>query len=337
MIQQIPEISVIIPVYNVERFLRQCVDSVLTQTYTNLEIILVDDGSPDGCGRICDEYVKKDKRVKVIHKQNGGLSDARNAGMDIATGEYLLFIDSDDWIENDTIELLYGNMSRSNADISTCLYYNAYLNCVVPHCTDAEILVLNTEQAIEKCFTNKKSTVSAWGKLYRKSIFDNLRYPYGKYCEDSFIIVDVLSKASVIVVDTAPKFYYRQRKSSIIHDVFSPKTLDVIEAFERNLRIIEETYTGIIDTAKARLLSVTLDVFQLMIFSPDYKRIPDYRKVLHTLRENYGFIMKSAFFTRNIKIKVKALRISVNLYKILQSLNVWKKKRLTAKDRILFE
>ena len=125
---QLPCISLIVPIYNVELYLSQCVESILIQTYTNLEVILVDDGSTDNCGKICDDYRNIDSRIIVIHKQNGGLSDARNTGIEIATGNYLCFIDSDDWIEPDMIEFLYNNLVNYDADLYMCDYFISYVN-----------------------------------------------------------------------------------------------------------------------------------------------------------------------------------------------------------------
>jgi len=330
-------ISVIVPVYNVERYLRCCIDSVITQTYNDLEIILIDDESTDDCGQICDEYAAKDERVIVIHKKNGGLSDARNTGINIAKGEYLFFIDSDDWMQADAIELLYNNLVSYDADISVCSYYLSYLHCDIPLYDEHKVFVFNSEQAIQSCFNSKEFTVSACGKLYKRFIFDEIRYPIGKNHEDTFVIVDVLSKASVIAVDTTPKLNYRQRKGSIMNDGFSPNTMHFIEACEHSFEVIQGKYSDLSSVAKERLLKAYLGAFHTMVFSSGYKHIPDYTKVLTTLRENYRIIMNSSSFTRNEKIKVKALVINVKLFKFLQSTNDWIKKSISGKARVLFD
>ena len=333
----LPKISVIVPVYKVEPYLRQCVDSILSQTYVNLEIILVDDGSPDNCGDICDEYSKKDNRVIVIHKENGGLSDARNVGIEISTGECLTFIDSDDWVEIDMIELLHNNLTKHNADISICGFYNAYVNKNIPRYENRDLFLLNSEQAVCECFISGKITTVACIKLYKKHIFNSVRYPIGKRYEDYFVIIDVLSEADKIVVDTVAKYYYRMRKGSIMHEAFNSKNMDVIEAVEYNWKRIEEIYPDIISIGKVSMLMIYLGLLQKMVFCKNYKQMPEYKKVLLMLRDNYKLIMDSESVTKNIKIKVVAVMINTSLYKFLQSINDWIKKITTEKNITMFE
>ena len=333
-----PKISVIVPVYKIESYLRQCVDSILAQTHENLEIILVNDGSPDNCGAICDEYAGADDRVVTIHQENRGVSAARNAGIDAATGEYLTFIDSDDWVESDTLEFLYDNLVKHGADISCCSHYFTYVNAVIPANSESEILQYDSEQAIEAGLIGKEITVGPWGKLYKKRIFDAIRFPLGvKIAEDAFIFADVTSEADRIVIETAPKYYYRQRKSSAINRAFDVGTMDIVRAFEKILRIVEARYANIADTARAQVLNANLEVLRRMALSGNYKKTPEYKEVLTTLRRHYGFAMNSAFFTRNEKIKLTAVKINAGLYKLLQSINDWKKKKITEKDTMLFD
>lgn len=171
-------ISVIIPVYKVEKYLDECIQSVINQTYKNLEIILVDDGSPDNCGKICDEYAKKDNRIKVIHKENGGLSSARNAGLDIARGEYISFIDSDDYVSKDFIKNM--SIQMANADLIICGMKNVYKED--EKCDEKENVVIKNEtltfiEANQKLIKPKNEIyVTACNKLYRRELFDNLRF-----------------------------------------------------------------------------------------------------------------------------------------------------------------
>ena len=166
------KVSIIIPIYNVEKYLRKCVDSVICQTYKNLEIILVDDGSPDSCPEICDSYVDLDSRIKVIHKQNGGLSDARNTGIDMSSGEYITFVDSDDYIENDMIEILISTLEENHCDISTCNNLIVHSDNIVTIAPEQNITrILATENALENLFYKKDISVMATAKLYKKSLF----------------------------------------------------------------------------------------------------------------------------------------------------------------------
>jgi len=328
-----PKISVIVPVYKVELYLHQCIDSILAQTYKNLEVILVNDGSPDNCGAICDEYAEKDNRIKVIHKENGGLSDARNAGIDIATGGYLAFIDSDDWIEPDMVEVLYNNLVNANADISCCGMHYAYMNINVPFANITGITILNSEQAISESFSNKKITTTAWGKLYKKHIFRDIRYPVGRFHEDEFVIIEVLLAANCVVTDTASKYYYRQRKGSIINKDYSSKKMDASDAFEKKIKTIKDKRPNLYP---AMFLKTRISVLSTMIFTANYAQTPEYKSILSALRKDCKFILKSSFFTRNEKIKAIAIRINVRLYKLLQFVNNWKE-NIIRKNVILFD
>ena len=229
-----PLISVIIPIYKVEEYIHKCIDSVISQTYTNLEIILVDDGSPDRCGEICDEYARVDNRIKVIHKENGGLSDARNVGIEFATGSYITLLDSDDWIENKYIEKLYELLKVKKADISVCNFVKTYNENISKVEDKVFIHEFSNIEALEE-LTGKYylQMVVAWGKLYKKELFENIRYPLGKTHEDEFTTHKLLYKASKIVFTTEPLLYYRQRKDSIMGAGFKLRNrIHTIQALE---------------------------------------------------------------------------------------------------------
>ena len=320
-------ISVIIPVYKVEKYLCQCIESTLAQTYQNLEIILVNDGSPDNCGAICDEYAKKDARIKVIHKHNGGLSDARNAGIEIATGELISFVDSDDWIESNMIEILSMNLIDYNADISCCSYYMSYANANIPFNSSQEILVFTNEQAVECILLNKREhlTPIACGKLYKKRVFDDVRYPLGRIHEDGYVIIDVLSKARVIVSNLTPMYYYRQRSSGIMHTYahrWNEKRVDdFLHLFDTRLKTIEKLYPDMFGICKRQFLDVNFEILNQIIRNRGYKRTLKLKKTFSTIRDNYDYIMTMDFFTRKEKIKTYILRRSLTLYKLMISTN----------------
>lgn len=322
-----PKISVIVPIYKVEQYLNQCIDSIIAQTYINLEIILVNDGSPDNCKKICDEYAEKDTRIKVIHKKNGGMSDARNTGIEYAKGDYLTFIDSDDWVEPDMIELLYNNLIHYNADVSSCSYYMVYTNSIIYFNCSNDIISLNSEEAIKEICINQKLHTFLWGKLYKKNIFNNLRLPKDKHYEDMFIILDIFSLVNQCVICSVAKYYYRQRKGSITH-TNNIKIFEAIEAIEKNLIIIKDKYPNIIEFGNARVLKVNLFVLSRVIFIPMYKQIPEYKKILSILRKNYKYIIKNNAFTRNEKIKIIAIKINIKLFKLIQKMSNWKKNKI---------
>jgi GT2 family glycosyltransferase len=248
-----PLVSVIIPVYNVERYLRRCVASVLHQTYTNLEVYLVDDGSTDGCPELCDDFAKKDARVKVIHKENGGLSDARNAALDTCRGAFIFCLDSDDFITEDTIDGLYRSLVKNGADIASCGFINHYLQMPEVDTKHEKELVLDAEAALENMLYQKDVTTSAWGKLYKRELFDGIRYPKGKICEDLDTTYKLFSRSKVVVVNTAVKLFYQQRTDSIINSQFSPKRMDALQFAKDLVYHIDTNHPGISAAARNRL------------------------------------------------------------------------------------
>ena len=213
-------ISVIVPVYNVEKYLNKCVYSILNQSYRDLEIILVDDGSTDSSGRICDELSKLDPRILVVHKNNGGLSDARNAGMKIANGNYISFIDSDDYVDEKFIEILYTNAKEIDADISISNFEKFYEGDdpkFESSYTNTVKLTMTMQQGLEALFDDefKYQFTTAWGKIFRKSIIDGFEFPVGRNYEDSATAHILISKANRIVYINRKQYYYLIRQSSI--------------------------------------------------------------------------------------------------------------------------
>lgn len=243
-------ISVIIPIYNIERFVTCCVDSVLNQTYRNLEIILVDDGSTDKSGKICDEYSMKDSRIKVIHKENGGLSSARNAALDIMKGVYVFCIDGDDCVRRDLIEILYNEAVKYDADIVTSFYEKIGeddLSLDLDETRSDEYIkyVCNDEQALERLLYQRGTTTSAWGKLYRANLFNGTRYPEGCICEDLPVTYRLFSKSKRIIITNTKGYYYRQRLGSILHSNFSKERFEALEFAREETSFIEKNYPEI--------------------------------------------------------------------------------------------
>ncbi len=231
-------VSVIVPIYNVEKYLPKCVDSIISQKYTNLEIILVDDGSPDKSGDIADQYAKKDERIHVIHKKNGGLSDARNAGIDAALGEYLVFIDSDDYIHPEMISRMMDAVKKTSSDMAVCAVRNVRENETVPVEIEKDTITViqDMDKRTEYFFEDKyvEFTV-AWNKLYPASYFREVRYPYGKIHEDEFTTWKIFEMAERIVYIEAPLYYYVQRDDSIMGSSFNEKRFFRLEAYDERL------------------------------------------------------------------------------------------------------
>lgn len=239
-----PKLSIIVPVYKVEPYLHRCVDSILAQTFTDLEIILVNDGSPDNCGKICDKYAEQDPRVRVIHQDNNGLSAARNTGLDAAQGDYIGFVDSDDYIHPQMYETLYHCLTESQADIAVGQHLPVE-ETEVP-CYDKIPLNFSCELLTRKEFidnyypeNHQKITVMVWRKLFRKKIFDNIRFPVGKTNEDDAIALISLEQCNRVVLAPLVFYYYVQRKGSIMMSEFSEKRFHSIEPSYNNISFFE--------------------------------------------------------------------------------------------------
>lgn len=210
-----PLISVIVPVYNVEPYLAECLDSVMAQSYKHIEIIVVDDGSTDNSGQLCDQYAERDPRIKVVHKKNGGLSEARNLGIDRARGEYIAFVDSDDVISPNFLQVLYSQLISNGADLAICRYVH-FTN--IYHNTSAEtgkVTSFDRAQIFSNFYHNYIIFVAPWNKLYKNELFNGLRYPVGRKHEDEFVAHHILNKCSRTVFIDMPLYKYRQRTGSI--------------------------------------------------------------------------------------------------------------------------
>lgn len=229
-----PKISVIVPVYKVEQYLERCVKSIMNQSYQNLEIILVDDGSPDACPALCDSYAKQDNRIKVIHQENMGLSAARNAGIDIASGEYIGFVDSDDYIHKNMYEVLMKTCLENTCDIAVCSLKKFEKEIEADEVmAEPDLELYEKEKKFQAYFKlHDTEMIVAWNKLYKKELFHNVRYPKGKIHEDEFTTYILIGAAEKVAFVNYPLYYYFQRAESIMGQGFSLKSLDRLEAFK---------------------------------------------------------------------------------------------------------
>lgn len=234
------EVSVIVPVYQVEKYLRQCLDSIVNQTFKDIEVILIDDGSKDNSGKICDEYALKDNRVKVMHQENMGLSDARNSGMNLMSGKYFMFVDSDDYVSEQMIEKLYTSALETDADVVCCNFEYFWEN--------NENESFSTKQKREELnsseiFSHRKNEKNygiwtvAWNKLYKSSSMNSFRFRSGKIHEDEFWANDIYQKDLKVVTIEDSLYYYRQRHNSIVSIKSIKKEFDLIEAFQERMQI----------------------------------------------------------------------------------------------------
>lgn len=223
-------ISVIVPVYNFESCIRRCVDSILGQTYSNIELILVNDGSQDQSGAICDEYKKLDSRVKVIHKENGGTSEARNYGLDLAEGAYIGFIDGDDFIDPDFYQVLFDLIIKYKTDMSMVSYRQLRNNQSTPKADSGSISVMEREQAIGELLIDDEIQNYVWNKLYKKELFDNIRFPVGVVYDDIYIMYELFRESQSVVYMRTPKYYYCIRETSVINKNSHKKREDALQA-----------------------------------------------------------------------------------------------------------
>ena len=270
MDNKLPLISVILPVYNVEKVLRRSVDSVLAQTYGNIEVILVDDGSPDRCPKICDEYAQKDARVRVIHQKNAGLSCARNRGIDAASGEYIAFVDSDDYVAADYLFFMYNLMSEHNADIVSCGAVDVYPSGKTAfHGGDSRVHIMDSREALERMCYNDSFFVTAWDKLYRKSLFDSVRFPAGKLFEDTGTTYKLVDRAERIVACCEVKYYYviSSDSSSITTSGFNMSKLDYVEMADEMADFIIEKYPDLKPAAERKQLHACLSILTQLVNS----------------------------------------------------------------------
>ncbi len=311
------KVSVIVPVYNVEQYLSRCLNSILNQTLQDIEIILVDDGATDRSGEICDDYEKKDDRIKVIHKPNGGLSDARNTGAKMATSEYLIFIDSDDYIAENMIEKLYEMVQGNHADFSACGVYNVYVNGATPQCNVIEEFVCSNQEAFAHILVGQKIPGTICNKLIKREIANTLQFPVGRLYEDAFYTTQLMQKVQTVAVTTEPMYYYCHREGSITTTPFRKKDMDVVAAYETNLEIVKEKYPDIVEQAEFRLEWAYFTVLDRILLLEKYREVEEFGKVVKFLRKNMKSILTSKYFYKSRKIGALVLAFNVKFYEFL--------------------
>lgn len=308
-------ISVIVPVYKVESFLPKCVDSIRNQTYQDLEIILVDDGSPDNCGAMCDAFAAEDSRIKVIHKSNGGLSDARNAGIDIASGEYLGFVDSDDWIEPQMYELLLDVALKEEVKLVCSGRYDVYgdIDRNIGLCP-SKMEVISGEELARRIFTWDGIDSAAWDKLYHRSLFASIRYPIGKISEDLPTTYRIGLNAGRVAMVNRPLYNYYHRPNSITTAKMSDAKLHVLEHTNFILEHVSTCFPNLIGDARLFRLRQVVELLQVIELTENSQR-KKYRPVAVKLRrELWGSFRKicfSSLFSKRRKIEIVMMLLGI--------------------------
>jgi len=300
-------ISVIVPVYNIEKYIRKCIESITRQTYHNLEIILVDDGSTDESGRICDEYAKTDNRIRVIHKENEGLSDARNLGLENCMGKYIGFVDGDDWLEDDMYEFLYQTLNTHNADIAVCGHYLEDDGGVyASEYTDGSLKVYNCHEAVCAIVKDKEIHSFAWDKLYKRELFDEIRYPSGRYVQDIFTTYKVFMKADRVVCHNKPKYYYYQRVDSIQRTRGSKLNWDQFCVYKESLSVLEKDYSELREFLVSRLASFGVAAYNCLILKDEIseEEQKQKREILSAIKEYGEEIKKNKYGEKNLHCRI---------------------------------
>lgn len=306
-------ISVIVAIYNVEPYLNKCIQSIVKQRYTNLEILLIDDGSIDKSAEICDKWANQDSRIKVVHKKNGGLSDARNYGLNIAEGKYIGFVDGDDYISDDMYEILYDCCQSNNAQIAV-----GSLTALV---NDKQIRdyngfkIYNTKEEFIKDAFKGTLSVSVCNKLYNASVFKELRFNLGKTSEEAFIFLGTVEKSTRFVFNGTAKYYYVHRENSITTAHYSSKIYNVIDAYKQNYDIIETKYPDIIKVAEYRLFwAYRLVIDQIMLFSNYTVYMNEIKTLQGIIQKNFFKILLNPYTKCSQKIAYIMIASNLSLY-----------------------
>lgn len=307
-------ISVIVPVYNVEKYLERCVKSIAAQTYKDLEILLIDDGSTDKSGKMCDDFQQTDSRIKAFHKQNGGLSDARNYGIEHSAGEFISFVDSDDYIDEKMLETLHRLITENDADLAVCSAMDVFEGKEITQVKEIKEFNLNKVESY-KYMLRGDGIPSACNKLYKRQTVGDVRFPVGKLYEDGFFTPQILKRVEKTAVTSKPMYYYFRRADSITTKPFRKGDLDVIEAYDKCVKQVKELCPEALPYAEFRYRNAYFNVLDKMLMRDDCKEIPEYKQVVKYLKKHTVQIVKDPGFGKMRKIAAVALKFSVPLYK----------------------
>lgn len=312
-------ISIIVPVYNAEFYLRDCIESILAQTYRDIEVFLVDDGSTDNSGKICDEYKEKDRRIIVLHKTNGGQAEARNMALDLAKGKYIAFADSDDVLKDDYIEYMLTLALEKNADIVQCEYVKFWndkeLNNYTDHRYKGTYNMYTPKEALYEFAYQRKITPSPWCKLVKQEIWGDIRFPVGVGYEDYAIMYKVLGKALRIVYSPYCTYFYRIHNASTQHAEFSKKKKDRIIIADSFLKYIKENYPEIEQAARYRYCLAQFQYIMELPFNKKYFK--DKEEVLSNIKKYRKSVLMDKNASTQMKIMLLASYLGVNVLMVL--------------------
>lgn len=313
-----PLISVVLPIYNVEKYLERCVKSVCAQTYQNIEILLIDDGSTDNSRIMCDKYLNEDKRIRVFHKKNGGLSDARNYGIEHARGEFITFIDSDDYVDDDYVEYLYKIIKKYDTNMSICQHKVCYDNGSEKDYGKYGDISLNNKECIQKMMFHDVIDTSAWAKLYRINLFCEVRYPIGKLFEDIATTYALMLQCEKIAVGLESKYNYVLRSDSIVFGSFNEKKLDLLEMTDQMAEKVLKIYPDLEDAVMRRRVYARFSTLNQMLNVEGYDK--QKKEIIEFINANEGSVFWNKKTPFRDKVAIILLNMGLKIYKTVWNL-----------------
>lgn len=308
-----PLISVILPIYNVEKYLPVCMESLFLQTYKNIEILMIDDGSKDNCFRLCEKYAEKDPRVKVYHKQNGGLANARNYGAEHAQGEYITYVDPDDYIDPDYVEYLFALIKKYKTKMSVCQHRIRYCNGTVKDGKRTGDEELSVSECLKKMLYHDVIDMSAWAKLYHRSLFDVIRYPDGKIFEDTATTYRLVMECDAIAIGYETKYNYLFHENSIVNSQFQLNKLDLLEATDNMVKDIVKSYPGLIEATIRRQVYARFSTLNQMLEIDGYMNIKD--ELIQFIKKHKRNILYNNEAPKRDKVAVLLILLNYQLYR----------------------
>lgn len=317
-----PLISVILPIYNIKDYLAKCMDSIFAQTYQNLEIIMVDDGSTDGCDKLCDDYIARDERIRVFHKKNGGLSDARNYGIERANGEYITCIDPDDYVDKDYVEYLYKLIEKYNTKMSVCQHRVLFDSGRIDEKGRSGDVILSNKRCIERMLYHDVIDTSAWAKLYHRDLFKDVQYPFGKLFEDISTTYKLMLQCEKIAVGYESKYNYFIRGNSIVNGKFNPKKMDLLEMTDQMGRDVIAVYPELSGAVLRRRVYARFSTINQMLDVQGYQK--ERQDMIRFIKENAKEVCALAATPKRDRYAIKLIKISYPLYRMIWK---WKKAR----------
>ena len=306
-----PLISVILPVYNVEAYLESCVESLLAQTYENLELLIVDDGSGSVCAELCDALKNRDARIVVFHKPNGGISDARNFGVELARGEYLTFVDPDDRVDEDYVSYLFGLIGQYGTRMSVCQHWvhqpNGHVDALGGEGSD----LLDAKTCIRRMLYHDGIDTSVWGKLYRRDLFDGVRYPVGKLFEDMGVTYQLFLRSGEIAVGWEMKYHYLIRANSIVTAQFNPHKLDLLEMTDRMAAEVTALWPDLAPAALRRQVYARFSTLNQTIGAEGELHREE---MIRFIRAHQSDVLRDPDAPRRDKLAIRALSMGFGAY-----------------------